>query len=92
MGLHPGDNTSTSNNRFFVAVQQMKRTAVQCLQLGDIYPEMSVIVFVDQDQEIVGLVPLERASDTDPRWVKKIVDDCHFNGLIVAHQKRFEFA
>ena len=56
MGLHPGDNASFSNNRFFVAVKQVKRAAVQSLQFGDIDSQMSVIVFVDQDQEIIGLV------------------------------------
>ena len=82
MGLHPGDNASFSNDDFFVAVKQVKRTAVQCLQFGDIDSEMSVIVFVDQDQELIGLVAFQRASNTDSRCVKKIVDDCHFNGLI----------
>jgi len=46
---------------------------------------MSVIVFVDEDQEIVLLVSFQHASDTNSWWVKKIVDDCHFNGLIGIH-------
>ena len=92
MGLHPGDYASFSNDDFFVAVKQVKRTAVQCLQFGDIDSEMSVIVFVDQDQEIIGLVAFQRASNTNSTCVKKIVDDCHFNGLIRTHQKRFQFA
>ncbi len=90
--LHSGDNATTSNNRFFVAVQQMKRTVVQCLQLGDIDPQMSVIVFVDQDQEIVLLVSFQHAPDTNSWWVKKIVDDHHFNRIIGIHQEWFQLA
>lgn len=56
MPLHPGDDASFSNDDLFVAVQQVKCTTVQYLQFGNIDSEMSVVVFVDQDQEIVGLV------------------------------------
>ena len=54
MPLLPGDDASFSNDDFFVVVQQVKCTTVQSLQFGNIDSEMSVVVFVDQDQEIVG--------------------------------------
>ena len=92
MGLHPGDNASFSNDDFFVAVKQMKRTAVQCLQFGDIDSEMSVIVFVDQDQEIIGLVAFQHPPDTDSGLVKEIIDDSHLHGLPGIHQEWFQLA